>query len=168
MRCYIDQHIGLYVYVPELPAHSHLDFNDVPNRIFRMTSSMKLQHLGYPKSIANRVARVQILHEATAFAGPEALNKLIRRRGNDAKRGRALWPGLGSISLTNGKTPCGRMCNPRAKVASLLAVCKAVNSRCSFARKHSRLVVYQAFLLHSTSQSRSFERTPRVDPQTER
>lgn len=93
VQCYIDPHIGLYVYVPEKPALHHLRFNDVPSRVFRMTSSMKLQHLGYSKAIANRVARVQLLHEATAFAGPEALKKLIRRRGNDDIDGRdfAIW-----------------------------------------------------------------------------
>ena len=82
VRCFIDPHLGLYVYVPTRPIHSHLDFHDVPRRILRMSTTLQLQYNGYTKAHANRIARVQALHETMGFAGPEAIGRIIQRRGN--------------------------------------------------------------------------------------
>ena len=81
IRCFIDPHLGLYVFIPDRRVPSHLDFHDVPRRILRMSTTLQLQYKGYTKDHANRIARVQALHESMGFAGPEAIGRIIQRRG---------------------------------------------------------------------------------------
>ena len=84
LKCFIDKEIGFYVYCLDTTKVMQESFpsRKAKAKILSISATKQLHLMGLPKQAASRAALVQELHESLAFAAPDIILDLIRKKGD--------------------------------------------------------------------------------------